>query len=122
MTVQKFTDLNTWKEGHKLVLLIYRQTSTFPKAETYSLTDQMRRAVVSITSNIAEGFGRHGTKEKIQFLYLALGSCYELKNQLIIARDLDYLPTSNFHLIEEKLEIVAKLINGSIRAIKSVNY
>ena len=119
--IQKFTDLDTWKEGHQLVLLIYKTTSSFPKTETYSLVDQMRRAVVSVTSNVAEGFGRQGQKEKIQFLYLALGSCYELKNQLIISRDLNYLPTSNFQLLEVQLEKVAKLVNGSIRAIKSAN-
>jgi four helix bundle protein len=65
--IKDFTDLKTWEEGHKLVLMIYKITKSFPKDELYSLVDQMRRAVVSITSNVAEGFGRQGYKEKIQF-------------------------------------------------------
>lgn len=62
--IKEFTDLLAWQEGHKLVILIYAITKTFPKQELYSLIDQMRRAVASITSNIAEGFGRQGYKEK----------------------------------------------------------
>lgn len=65
MKIKSFRDLNAWKEAHVLVLMIYRVTDQFPKRETYSLVDQMRRASVSITSNIAEGFSRRGLKEKI---------------------------------------------------------
>jgi len=72
--IEEFTDLIVWQEGHKLVLQIYKITKLFPKEETYSLTDQMRRAAVSVTSNIAEGFGRQGMKEKVQFYFLAKGS------------------------------------------------
>jgi len=83
--IQTFRDLNTWKEGHKLVLQIYKITKNFPKKETFALTDQILRAVVSITSNIAEGFGRRGMKEKIQFYYLAQSSftVYKLLTGLI---------------------------------------
>ena len=65
--IRDFTDLKVWQEGHKLVLLVYKTTRGFPREETYSLIDQMRRAVSSITSNVAEGFGRQTYKEKIQF-------------------------------------------------------
>ena len=77
--IRSFTDLNVWREGHKLVLTIYKQTLNFPKSESYALIDQMRRCVVSITSNIAEGFSRSGKKEKTQFYYMALGSLTELQ-------------------------------------------
>lgn len=86
--IESFTDLVAWKEGHALVLTIYQVTSSFPRSESYVLTDQMHRCVVSITSNIAEGFSRRGNKEKAQFYYTALGSTTELQNQLLIARDL----------------------------------
>ncbi len=67
MLIKTFKDLIVWKQGHLLVLDVYRVTKDFPRTEMFSLVDQMRRAVVSITSNIAEGFGRQGNKEKIQF-------------------------------------------------------
>lgn len=90
-TIRGFKDLHAWQEGHKLVLLIYEVTQKFPREEVFGITNQMRRAVVSVTSNIAEGFGRQGYKEKIQFYYLAQGSLIELKNQIIVARDITYL-------------------------------
>lgn len=89
--IETFTDLNVWREGHKLVIMIYSITKGFPKEELYSLIDQMRRAAASITANIAEGFGRHGYKEKVQFYYLSKGSLSELKNFILIAKDVGYL-------------------------------
>ena len=83
ITIKSFTDLQVWQEGHQLVLLIYQITKTLPKEEKYCLIDQMRRAAISITGNIAEGFSRHGFKEKLQFYYMALGSVTELQNQPI---------------------------------------
>jgi len=83
ITIKSFTDLQVWQEGHQLVLLIYQITKTLPKEEKYCLIDQMRRAAISITSDIAEGFSRHGFKEKLQFYYMALGSVTELQNQPI---------------------------------------
>lgn len=113
-----FTDLNVWKEAHTLVLLIYRDTKTFPKEELYSLVDQLRRAAISVTSNIAEGFGRNGYKEKIQFYYLASGSLAELRNQLIIARDLNYIATQKYAELEKQAEIASKLLFGIIKSSK----
>lgn len=89
--IKSFTDLNTWKEAHKLVLLIYKITKQFPHEEQFGLTNQIRRAVVSITSNIAEGFSRSSYKEKSQFYSISLGSLTEVQNQLLIARDLKYI-------------------------------
>lgn len=75
--IQSFTDLNAWKEGHKLALIIYEITNKFPKEEIFGLSNQLRRAVVSITSNIAEGFSRQSYKEKAHFYFTSLGSTTE---------------------------------------------
>lgn len=79
--IQTFTDLKVWQEGHILVVMVYKITKTFPKEETYSLVDQMRRAASSVTANIAEGFGRHSYKEKLQFYYLSQGSLTEVNHK-----------------------------------------
>ncbi len=94
--IQSFTDLVAWQKGHELVLAVYRITKNFPKEEKYGLIDQMRRAAISITSNIAEGFGRQSYKEKIHFYYLAQGSLTEIKNQILIAKDVNYLLEKDF--------------------------
>ena len=117
--IKEFTDLLAWQEGHKLVILIYKTTNTFPRQEIYSLIDQMRRAATSITSNIAEGFGRQGYKEKIQFYYLAQGSLVELKNQLLIAKDVGYLSQSNFIQTTEQANHSHQLLQGLITKSKS---
>ena len=116
--IQTFRDLNTWKEGHKLVLQIYKITKNFPKKETFALTDQILRAVVSITSNIAEGFGRRGMKEKIQFYYLAQSSLTEVQNQLIIARDVGYIDEKLFDELWIQTITVHKLLTGLIKSLR----
>jgi four helix bundle protein len=117
--IKEFTDLKVWQEGHRLVMLIYRETKTFPKEETYSLVDQIRRAVTSITANVAEGFGRQGYKEKIQFYYLAQGSLTELKNFLFVARDVGYMSNNRFEDIMNQLTITHQLLQGLLRKSKS---
>ncbi len=102
------------------MLMVYRTTKTFPREEIYGLVDQMRRCVVSITSNIAEGFSRKSKKEKTQFYYMSLGSVTELQNQLLIARDIHYLSTEYFSEIAQQTVFVHKLINGLIKS--SQNY
>ena len=116
--ITNFFELNTWREGHKLVLTIYAITNNFPSKETYVLTAQMLRAAISITSNIAEGFGRQGLKEKIQFYSMAKASLSELQNQLIICRDLDYVTNKKFNEMWNQSVTVHKLINGLIRSLK----
>ncbi len=118
--INYFTDLIAWQEGHKLVLKLYEVTKNFPKEETYALTDQLRRAVVSITSNIAEGFSRQSYKEKTQFYSMALGSITELQNQIIISKDIGYLPKSEFENIMNQSVIVHKITNGLIKASKKI--
>ncbi|MFW6110376.1 MAG: four helix bundle protein [Patescibacteria group bacterium] len=116
--IESFKDLVVWQKGHRLVLAIYKVTSNFPDEEQYGLTSQLRRCAVSITSNIAEGFARKHRKEKIQFLYLALGSLTELQNQITIAHDVGFLKEKELKTITKKTIEVSKLINGSIKAIK----
>lgn len=113
--IESFTDLNVWKEGHKLAIMIYEITKSFPKEETYSLIDQMKRCSISITSNIAEGFSRQGKKEKIQFYFMSKGSLTELQNQLLLARDIGFLKQKDFKIAAEQTVLVHKLINGFIR-------
>ncbi len=117
--IKSFTDLKVWQEGHKLVILIYQITKKFPQKEVYSLTDQIRRSATSIISNIAEGFGRQTYKEKIQFYYLAQGSLTELKNQILIAKDVGYLKNKDFSNLVEKVNIVHQLLQGLIKKSKT---
>lgn len=116
--INKFNDLIAWQEGHKLVLFIYEETKRFPKEESFGLTSQMRRSAVSITSNIAEGFGRQGYKEKIQFFYLANGSLIELVNQLLVAKDVGYTTTERWSKINNQAEFTHKLLQGLIKKSK----
>jgi len=116
--IRSFTDLNAWKESHKLVLLIYKMLKTFPKHEQYALSDQLRRCSISITSNIAEGFSRQGKKEKLQFYYTSKGSLTELQNQLLVARDVGYIDNSVFQKLAKQSIEAGKLLTGLIKAVK----
>jgi len=98
-SITSFKDLHAWKHAHAVVLEIYKCTKSFPKDERFGLTDQMRRVVVSITSNIAEEFGRLTKKDKSHFYAIAKGSLFELQSQLQIAHDLQYLEKEFFDKI-----------------------
>lgn len=117
--IRSFTDLHAWKEGHKLVLEVYKISKNFPREEKFGLVDQLRRASVSITSNIAEGFSRKSKKEKTQFLFTALGSLTEVQNQLLIAKDLGYLDKDRFVELAKSSVVISKLINGLIKSLKA---
>ncbi|MCX6724166.1 MAG: four helix bundle protein [Candidatus Staskawiczbacteria bacterium] len=116
--IKSFTDLNAWKEGHCLVLLIYKLISSFPQEEKFALADQMRRCVTSVTSNIAEGFSRQSKKEKLQFYSISKGSLTELQNQLIIARDVRYISEVTFGETIEKITAVGRLLTGLIQYLR----
>ncbi len=118
--IHSFTDLIVWQESHKVVLLIYEVTKSFPREEIYGLTSQMRRASVSITSNIAEGFTRRSGKEKQQFYSIANGSLVELESQLFIARDISYLTLQNFEKILNQIEVAHRLLNAFMRSVNSL--
>ena len=114
--ISSFTQLDAWKEGHKLVVEIYKLTRAFPREEMLWLVSQMRRSVVSITSNIAEGFSRRSYKEKVQFYSMSLGSVTELQNQLLVAKDVGYISGIEFKRIADLSVIVNKIINGLIKS------
>lgn len=117
--IKSFTDLNAWKMGHKLVLLVYKSTSLFPKSEMFGLTNQMRRCAVSITSNIAEGFSRSTYKDKSKFYFVSLGSITELQNQLIVARDVGYIAETQFDGLYGLSVMTHKIVNGLIKSSRS---
>lgn len=108
-------DLIVWQKSMELVKQLYQVTQTFPKEELYGITSQMRRAAVSIPSNIAEGYGRGHDKELIQFLYISLGSASELETQLIISNDILLLPNEIYDklssLNNEIIRMLSSLIN-----------
>ena len=100
--------------------MVYLKTKSFPKDELFGLTNQMRRAAVSITSNIAEGFSRQSYKEKIQFYCISQGSNTELQNQLLVAKDVKYLTETDFNNITNQSVVVHKLLNGLIKKSRSI--
>lgn len=114
-----YKELDIWVQARKLVKSVYVLTKSFPKDEQFSLTSQMRRCVVSVPSNIAEGCGRQSNKETIHFLHIARGSLFELETQLILAGDLSYI-SSDINTILGEIERVKKLLNGFINYHKKL--
>ncbi len=112
--IEKFTDLKTWQESHQVVIDVYTLTKRFPGDEKFGLTNQIRRSAVSITSNIAEGFGRHTFRDKVHFYYQARGSMLELRNQLLLSKDISYLSNQDYEKIEQKIDTAQKLLHGLI--------
>lgn len=113
-----YEDLKVWRLAMDLVLQVYRCTAMFPKQEVYGLTSQMRRAAVSIPSNIAEGKGRYSRKELLQFLFHARGSLLELRTQITIARELRFLCTSDADALVTRTSEVGRLLNGLINSFQ----
>jgi len=117
MTVQCYRDLEVWQLAVELVTLVYRSTASFPKEETYGLTNQIRRAAVSVPSNIAEGQGRRSTREFLHHLSIARGSLMEVQTQAEIAKRLLYLKQEPADQVSQLSASVARLLNGLINAL-----
>ncbi len=117
--IREFYQLDVWKMGHEMVLEILKITKTFPKEEIYILVSQMRRAAISVTSNIAEGFSRRTPKDKMHFYTIAAGSLTELYNQLFICRDTGYLSPEVFVDLEKRIITILKCLNALIASIRS---
>lgn len=112
MKQNTFRELEAYKEGKKLVKEVYRLLKLFPKEEQYAMCDQLRRSVISVTSNIAEGSGRASVKEKIHFLEISYGSLMEVLSQIDIACDLEYITKEEFMNIEVMVENVSRPLSG----------
>src|SRR5438067_5547265 len=115
---ESYRDLVAWQRAMTLVTQVYRATDAFPRRETYGLTNQLRRAAVSMPSNIAEGKGRRSKKEYAQFLFRARGSLLEVETQLEIACNLDYIAPEAYAALKEQTTAVARVLNGLIAAIE----
>lgn len=111
--------LDVWNEAVGFVVDVYQATRSFPKTEQYALADQLKRAAVSIPSNIAEGAARQTKKEFIQFLYIARGSASEIDTQLEVARKLNYIDEGEKARLDDKLDTIGKMLTGLIRSLKN---
>ena len=121
-TIRCFEDIKSWQRSRELVREIYAISKTGKFAQDFSLRDQIRRAAVSILSNIAEGYERGGKKEFIQFLYVAKGSCAETRSQLYVALDQEYLSPEQFDSLSELCKTVSKLLAGMIEYLKKTSF
>lgn len=115
--IQSFKDLLTWQEAQDLAVTVYAVTRCFPDEEKFGLTNQLRRAAVSVGSNIAEGFSRQSYKEKLQFYHIAKGSLTEVESQIDLAYRIKYLSHEDFTLLDNKLHIIGKLLTALTRNI-----
>ena len=119
MAVQGFRDLIVWQRAMELVESVYRATEDFPSKERYGLTNQLRRAAVSIPSNIAEGQGRNTTLDFLRFLSISRGSLQEVQTQIELTRRLGYLDEARCAEVSLLADEVAKLINGLCRSLNA---
>ena len=116
--IVNFTDLNAWQSAHKLYLSVYEATKAFPKEELFGITSQLRRAALSISSNIAEGFGRNSKPDRTHFYVMARGSLFEVQNQLLAARDTALLSGEDFKNIYLESQITQRILIGLINATR----
>ena len=117
--IKKFSDLQAWQEAHKLALLVYEYTKSFLKEELFGLVSQMRRAPVSVTSNIAEGFARRSSKEKTHFYYTSIASLNELQSQMMIARDTKMINVEKHEEFHKQSDQTSRLLRGLIKSQQS---
>jgi len=122
MKIERFEDLEIWQLARELVKYIYKVTSESNFSNDFGLMNQMQRSAVSIMSNIAEGFERKSKKEFVHFLYIAKGSCGELRSQLYISLDLNYINKSEFDIYVELAEKVSRSIAGFIKYLQSFDH
>ena len=117
--MKDFRDLQIWSRSHRLTLTIYRITQEFPKSETYGIVSQMRRSASSIPTNIAEGCGSNTDKDFARFLDNSMGSASELEYQLILARDLEYIPKETFDTTASELTEIRRMLNAFIQRLRA---
>ena len=117
-TVERFEDLEVWQKAREVVNAVYQVSSDGPFSRDYALRDQIRRACISISSNISEGFARRSNREFVQFLFIAKGSAAEVENQLYLALDQGYITQEEFNSVYEGLELLSKQLSKFITYLK----
>ena len=116
-TVRNYQDLHVWQKARLLAKRVYEVTDALPAHEQYGLTQQLRRAAVSIPSNIAEGYGRGGRQDYVRFLKTARGSLYELQTQLLLAQDFGYLSEQQVAAVMQHAAQCSQVLHGLIRSL-----
>lgn len=117
--MQDFRKLKVWERSHELSLAVYRATRSFPREEIYGITSQMRRAAISIPSNIAEGCGRSGISDFARFLDVAMGSAKELEYQLLVSHDLGFLNRADHESLSSSLGDVQRMLSSLISRVRA---
>lgn len=115
---QSFEELEVWKKSQDLAVEVYKVTKSFPQDELYSITSQIRRAVGSVSANIAEGFGRNSSKDKVHFMTIAYGSLLETKNFLYLSARLGYIDESDLEQLLDQVILCQKLLNSFKRSLR----
>lgn len=116
--MRNYKKLEIWEISKNISLNVYKTTSSFPKTEQYGLTSQIRRAAVSVPSNIAEGCGKNTSSDLAKFIDIALGSLFELETQLLISLELKYISNDNFNSIDKNIEICRRKIINFLKSIR----
>lgn len=116
--MKDFRKLQVWQKAHRLVLELYQATKVFPAEERYGLTSQLRRAAVSIPSNVAEGCGRSGDPEFARFLQIAMGSSSEVEYQLLLAHDLGFIPKAKYDELESGITEIKRMLTAFIQKVR----
>ena len=116
--IKSYKDLLIWKKGITIVKLVYQLVKTFPQEEIYALSSQLKRASVSIPSNIAEGYGRNGNKDYLKFLNIAIASLFEMQTQLEIAFNLKYINETQFKKTFEESREIERMLSSFYKKIK----
>jgi four helix bundle protein len=117
--LKNYKELKVWQKAYQLCLKVYRITKGFPREERYGLTSQIRRAAVSISSNIAEGYGRKTTPEYIRSLYLAYGSNCELETQVLLSGDLDYIKAKEMEELQGDIVEIERMLKALIKSLEN---
>ena len=117
--LKNYKELKVWQKSYELCLEIYRITAKFPKEEKYGLTSQIRRSVVSIPSNITEGYGRKTTMDYIRMLYISYGSVCELETQILLAGDLDLIEKSELGTLKKDISEIERMLKALIKSLEN---
>ena len=117
--LKNYRELKVWQKAYQVCIDIYKITKVFPREERYGLTSQIRRAAVSVPSNIAEGYGRKTTQEYIQALYIAYGSNCELETQILLSGDLGYIKLDVLNKLQENIKGVERMLKALIKSLEN---